>query len=438
MAIVLFLLLIGSAATLVTHWPAWRVLARIGDSNLAVTISSDENWILTHEKNNDSLLIDTSGVVQRRFVFDEKIGSDGRFSTDSSHVEFATSNGTVNRYQIATGQWFKEKKPYYINEYASETLSDDGQYVLSKPSEANAAFYELLTRKQLKTWSSTDSQFPTIPWMELVPSGDGGSFLLIVGDHQSEIVEIPSFHVKAQIAASGIKRFKISPNRRWIASPIRQTLGYSIAVYDTSDGRMKLKIPQSLEVNGPTYYSFSPDSLEICVVNPIMHFGEVWNIESGANQKLEMSKGTLEPFYGTAYFRGGGVLELLDHSGNLKSVVIWDRKTGKYLFSGEASAISKDSKQIFARRRLFRPPDPLEKATFVEYEAVYFLADPDRILARYETELHRGLHLLARFRPEPWWGIAWLPEFWLTVIVAGAFLWILYCDWKRNRMNLLP
>ena len=36
-----------------------------------------------------------------------------------------------------------------------------------------------------------------------------------------------------------------------------------------------------------------------------------------------------------------------------------------------------------------------------------------------------------RRRPEYWWGVAWLPEFWLTVLFAGALGWSVWRDRKR-------
>jgi hypothetical protein len=33
-----------------------------------------------------------------------------------------------------------------------------------------------------------------------------------------------------------------------------------------------------------------------------------------------------------------------------------------------------------------------------------------------------------RRRPEHWWGLAWLPEFWLTVAFAVAFVWSVWRD----------
>jgi len=36
-----------------------------------------------------------------------------------------------------------------------------------------------------------------------------------------------------------------------------------------------------------------------------------------------------------------------------------------------------------------------------------------------------------RRRPEYWYGIAFLPEFWLTLIFTIALIWSLRRDWKQ-------
>jgi hypothetical protein len=40
------------------------------------------------------------------------------------------------------------------------------------------------------------------------------------------------------------------------------------------------------------------------------------------------------------------------------------------------------------------------------------------------------VHVYARRRPDDWWGIAWLPEFWLSALCSIALLWSLRRDWK--------
>ena len=35
-----------------------------------------------------------------------------------------------------------------------------------------------------------------------------------------------------------------------------------------------------------------------------------------------------------------------------------------------------------------------------------------------------------RRRPEYWWGIAWLPEFWLTLVFGVGLVWSAWRDWR--------
>jgi len=48
------------------------------------------------------------------------------------------------------------------------------------------------------------------------------------------------------------------------------------------------------------------------------------------------------------------------------------------------------------------------------------------------TDTH-AIHLWRRHRPEPWWGLAWLPEFWITLVLTGGLLWSLRRDWRDRR-----
>jgi hypothetical protein len=38
--------------------------------------------------------------------------------------------------------------------------------------------------------------------------------------------------------------------------------------------------------------------------------------------------------------------------------------------------------------------------------------------------------LWRRRRPEWWWGVAWLPEFWLTLVFAVGLAWSIGRDWR--------
>lgn len=49
------------------------------------------------------------------------------------------------------------------------------------------------------------------------------------------------------------------------------------------------------------------------------------------------------------------------------------------------------------------------------------------------TDQQGALLFCSRRRPEYWWGIAWLPEFWLAVVFGGVVAWSLHRDWRELR-----
>lgn len=69
------------------------------------------------------------------------------------------------------------------------------------------------------------------------------------------------------------------------------------------------------------------------------------------------------------------------------------------------------------------------------YLVSIFSSDSSRFITQNADT--RAIHLWTRHRPEYWWGLAWLSEFWLTVVLAAAFLWSLRRDWldSSNRKS---
>lgn len=47
--------------------------------------------------------------------------------------------------------------------------------------------------------------------------------------------------------------------------------------------------------------------------------------------------------------------------------------------------------------------------------------------------MHRNAEIREYVRPEEWWGIAWLVEFWVAVLVLISFLWSIRRDWRSFR-----
>ncbi len=57
-----------------------------------------------------------------------------------------------------------------------------------------------------------------------------------------------------------------------------------------------------------------------------------------------------------------------------------------------------------------------------------FSPDGKRIVTGSEDTTAR---VWERRRPEWWWGVAWLPEFWLTAVLGVGLGVSVWCDWTR-------
>jgi len=75
-------------------------------------------------------------------------------------------------------------------------------------------------------------------------------------------------------------------------------------------------------------------------------------------------------------------------------------------------------------------PDGAALAPFLGRNCVWNVTwshDGQRLIMGDESE---NAALYVRRRPESWWGLAWLPEFWLTLVLGCAFLWSVCRDRK--------
>ncbi|HEY3321739.1 MAG TPA: WD40 repeat domain-containing protein [Planctomycetota bacterium] len=67
-----------------------------------------------------------------------------------------------------------------------------------------------------------------------------------------------------------------------------------------------------------------------------------------------------------------------------------------------------------------------------DFNLAPFVLSPDcsRIVMPYNDFDERGslVAVCHRRRPEQWWGVAWLPEFWLTIVFSGGLVWSVWRD----------
>ena len=64
----------------------------------------------------------------------------------------------------------------------------------------------------------------------------------------------------------------------------------------------------------------------------------------------------------------------------------------------------------------------------VPYKA-YFLTDDTVVISWFQGQAE----VYHRRRPEYWWGVAWLPEFWLTVVLDVGLVFSLRSDSRIMR-----
>jgi WD40 repeat protein len=175
---------------------------------------------------------------------------------------------------------------------------------------------------------------------------------------------------------------------------------------------------------------------------------EKWDLNNG---KLEASaSGDVKVFTvlpnGNAVVsaKDGGLMEL--NGTDLKELRAWDSKLkdvsclsatpdGQRLFVG----FSGGSVKIYD----YRSMQVLFGKSFVapdEYEvsAIKFFPDNgNKVLVILAStgwecwEKSKHVHLLSRCRPEYWWGVAWLPEFWATLLFGVGLGWSVWRDKRR-------
>jgi WD40 repeat protein len=118
---------------------------------------------------------------------------------------------------------------------------------------------------------------------------------------------------------------------------------------------------------------------------------------------------------------------------------VWDARTGKIVLEkpGDGAQLSQDEAKMLAsdpRGALFlydaRTGERLALLSAQGNTISAFALSPDG--TQVLTAQDKAAFFWARRRPEYWWGVAWLPEFWLTILFAGGLAWSV----RRDRRTL--
>jgi WD40 repeat protein len=185
-----------------------------------------------------------------------------------------------------------------------------------------------------------------------------------------------------------------SPDGQRIVSINRYT-NKTASIWDASTGR-ELTVLKG-HTDRLKYAAFSPDGKHVVTLSDDLT-GKLWNV-ADASESATLS-GQTSYLWCSTFSHDSKRIAAAGKDGTIR---IWDTKSGASL------AVLKEHW------------DYVRCLSFSQDEQFLVSAGDD------------GNALLwHRRRPEYWWGIAWLPEFWLTVVLTGALGWSLSRD-RRTR-----
>lgn len=198
---------------------------------------------------------------------------------------------------------------------------------------------------------------------------------------------------------------KVSPDSRQVAVAVP---GQGVWVWLLAEPTLKIKIPAPVAANGMGALAFSSDGMRL-VVGGERTSATVWEVESGRplgelsgqRNQVRIAKFSDDGSKILTYNSSSGVVRGNDvpSTWDIHEIQIWDARTFKVL------------NVMFGHSG---------------YDVDFSADGEDLVIKEYggATVQWHAQH------PGWWWGVAWLPEFWLALFLAPALLWSLWRDRK--------
>jgi len=247
---------------------------------------------------------------------------------------------------------------------------------------------------------------------------------------------------KLEVEPTGF-RMAFSPDGRRLAIP---SVGYEASIFDTDSGdRLTTLEGHQAQIDE---IRFSPDGQLLVTSSAYDTTTRLWNVSTGRSTATLTGRRRLDR--PNSVVSADGSLILTYPMAPTQGAALWNVATGKPLchVGGYVSgaAVSPGGGLIattFYDRtvgaiwdaRSGRKLAPLGRRT--DGGPIAFSPDGERIV----THTWRGstASIFRRQRPEQWWGVFWLWEFWLTVVFAGVFVWSVWRDRRAlQRASVTP
>jgi len=386
--LILAILLIGSGATLWHHWEPWvleRTLYGHTDEVCSASFSPDGNHILTKGDDRTARLWETdTGAI--RYVFQTDTRTEitrSSFSPDGSCLVTPAEDNTAIVWDVATGT---KRYTFPVDNFGVESagFSPDGRHIFT-------------TGDSLIVWNAENGaqlwkHDKDSNHVELVRYFPDSRFILVLFYNSND-----KFCCHILDASNGELRTAIELHFRSVISaditPNGQTIAFSnyddycAFLFDAKTGlqRSVLKTEDGATVSS---VEFSSNGQRLITSGDTPR---IWNVATGTELfRLVGHEGSAS----TAFFSPDE--RTIVTSSPDSTARIWDAQDGRQL--------------------------SVLKGHTADVEYAGFSLDGRRIVTGSKDKTAK---VWVRQRPERWWGIAWLPEFWLTVIFCCAFAWSL-------------
>jgi WD40 repeat protein len=256
-----------------------------------------------------------------------------------------------------------------------------------------------------------------------------GSVLHTLKGHKSP------FRQSARFSSSGRRVVTFGVNDPSVDRPIA-----SCRIWDARTGECVA------DIEPVSAFACSADGRRVAVVRGGRRFVSVIDTETGA--ETAGLAGAAEDALRIFFSPGGEQLVTAGEHG----VRLWDIETGRCVLRvqprrldvGWASSdgpicfsaeMSPDGSRLVTRRmsagaRMWDTRTGVLLASLRDIGMFRFLQN-ERLLVQKVGP--RSFSILHRIRPEWWWGVFWLPHFWLIVVIAAALAWSGWRDLRRSR-----
>jgi hypothetical protein len=430
LSLLLFTLLGASSVTLYLHFPAWRTervipgpfddLRVSTNGNIVAARIESQNEIRLYRTNGEwlSTIPNTGRFYEPHYFLDDPrylqvVCRDNRMLLDSGSQEF-----NIAVWDIQDSRWITEWT-FERGEHLHWSL--DEKYILayqySDDQNDRVRLIESKSGRTLRIWSELSLARPGF-----LPDGKR---MWITTRNYLEIVDLDSARTIMKVPGENVANAALTHIAQEDA-----TLK-TIAVYRTGNTS-----PEFVVEYIKTTLQVEIDNTELMVAqydNTSLNI-DFWNLET---RKINRRMDPLELPLNLGYRTAGR----MDHyvvctsgrdppsSESEITLDVWDGRTGerhgRWMYMAYRN--ESDFRVVDAQGRHFVLPNHEPVAVMRERcSRLEFIPNTDTLVGIYDENDNRAnkgdLVLISRHRPEPWYGLAWLPEFWTTLVLGILFL----------------